>query len=187
MSLNGHQHQPDARRNKASDSPDRAAIWGRMVSYFQKKEGLEADAWGQQSALADKLAVGVSTVNSWFRARSLPDILTFARFARAYPLLNLRWLLFGEGQDERGGPTTTDRQDGALEAWAAADLQFQRIEALLREIREAVPAPKVSAPGATSSEVALRRAIDLHKTMLRQLEAVVPTPGRGRRKRRTAE
>jgi transcriptional regulator with XRE-family HTH domain len=185
MSLNGH--QPDARRKDPGDSPDRAAIFGRMVSYFQTKEHLGPKAWGQQSALAEKLAVGISTVNSWYRGRSLPDILTFARFARLYPLLNLRWLLFGHGQPEgTKGTSTTERQAGALEAWAAADLQLQRIEALVRDIRQGIPG--ATAEAAAGPDQALRQAIDLHRSMLRQLEAAAPpVPGSGPRPRRRAE
>jgi transcriptional regulator with XRE-family HTH domain len=143
-------HQSDRRRKDSTleVTPDRAAIWGRLVGYFAKKEGIEPGKWGLQSALAAKLGTSQSTVNPWFKGKSLPDLLTFSRFVQCYPLLNVRWLLWEEGPEELSRRRPSDipeREAGAMEAYADAQSELARIEMAVRDARTRLPGgPRVT-------------------------------------------
>jgi hypothetical protein len=116
-----------------------------MLAFFCRQEGVHPDQYGIKALMAHQIGATVSTVSTWFNARSMPDLLTMARFWAAYPTLNFWWLLWGEGPEEITlGPRQyitgkTERELGMLEASAIAQAELVRLEAEVRAIRHRLP------------------------------------------------
>lgn len=73
----------------------------RIASIMQK-EGLT------NAEFAEKIGISTSSLSHIFSGRNKPSLEVVMRIHKAYPNININWLLYGEGEMEEEIPSVSD-------------------------------------------------------------------------------
>ena len=73
----------------------------RIASIMQK-EGLT------NAEFAEKIGISTSSLSHIFGGRNKPSLEVVMRIHKAYPKININWLLYGEGEMEEDTPAVSD-------------------------------------------------------------------------------
>ncbi len=116
-----------------------------MTDFAQRLQFLMQHYVLDAAELAERLQIQKSAVSHLLSGRNKPRFDILARFARAFPDLNLRWLLTGDG--EPFSPTPPEAEQQPADLFSAAGLPIETPPEQKPEKEPPNPKPKkIDAP-----------------------------------------
>ena len=78
------------------------ALMKERIASIMQKEGLT------NAEFAEKIGISTSSLSHIFSGRNKPSLEVVMRIHKAYPNININWLLYGEGEMEEEIPSVSD-------------------------------------------------------------------------------
>lgn len=126
----------------------RELLWQRLRGLLESMEAPDGELRGVQVRVARRTDLNLTTINSYWRGRVLPDPITLGRIALAYGI-NLDWVITGRGTPQMRSGLAGEPQIAYEAGYRAGLLQARtavgRIAKVVQDVVDTWPEPAKSA------------------------------------------
>lgn len=97
-----------------------------MKKFGERLKAFRSHIVLEQKEFAKKIGAEQGSISHWENGRNKPDAMAVSRIAKAFPQLNIDWLMEGEGEMLQNNHKPEPEEEKGLSAWAKKEIAYLR-------------------------------------------------------------